>query len=155
MVRYKNKYKLLAGFFKRPAKKFLNKNRGKLITAIIALSAITLVFFITSSFKSAPQITKSGDEATLILTLDDLKRTFVGEVAENMTALDAIIASTRAGNLKISYAITKDNETDLKELNDHKDTAQFSFYINNRKLNSKNLNQTPIKAGDVLEVKDN
>ena len=155
MVRYKNKYKLLAGFFKRPAKKFLNKNRGKLITAIIALSAITLVFFITSSFKSAPQITKSGDEATLILTLDDLKRTFVGEVAENMTALDAIIASTRAGNLKLSYTITKDNETDLKELNDHKDTAQFSFYINNRKLNSKNLNQTPIKAGDVLEVKDN
>lgn len=118
---------------------------------------VVAVFIIMFVFKSVglPTGDGSGSEATLFINFGDMKRQFTGEVVENMTVLDALNASTAAGQIKLIYHLDSDNNTRVREINGYTadENIQFSFYVNSQKLDPGELNRTNIKPGDEITIR--
>ena|SRR3989344_1298261 len=120
----------------------------------VLIVAVAVVIFV---FKSAglPAGSGLGSEATLFIDFGDMKRQFTGEVAESMTVLDALNAVASAGQIKLIYYVDSDNNTRVTEISGYTadENAQFSFYVNSKKLDSGELNRTNIKPGDKITVR--
>lgn len=94
-------------------------------------------------------------QATLILALEDNQqpRIFEGEIVQGMTVLDAIQASTAAGNIRFSYSF--DNEkVKLSEINgyDGLSNEEVSIYLNAEKVDTDAINSISIKDGDEIKI---
>lgn len=116
--------------------------------------AVLVVMFVFKSI-GLPTGSWSGSEATLFIDFGDMKRQFTGEVAENMTVLDALNASAAAGQIKLIYYVDSDNNTRVTEISGYMadENIQFNFYINSQKLDSGELNRTNIKPGDKITIR--
>lgn len=128
-------------------------NRTFVAWAILIVTVLVVMFV----FKSIglPTGSWSGNEATLLIDFGDMKRQFTGEVAENMTVLDALNASAAAGQIKLIYYVDADNNTRVTEISGYTadGNIQFNFYINSKKLDSSELNRTNIKPGDKITIR--
>lgn len=98
---------------------------------------------------------KRGEKATLLIEFGNMTRRFEGEALDGMTILDALNASVAAGEIKFHYVIDLENNTTVREINDH--TAMrgedFSFYINGGAISTQDLNKTTIRPKDEIVIK--
>lgn len=96
-----------------------------------------------------------GGSATLLVDFDNTKRMFEGEVIENMTILDVLNASVAAGKLKLIYVVDGRNNTTVTEINDHtvNEGQSFSFYRNDKKVSTGDINKTYVYPGDKITIK--
>ena len=141
--------------YKKSLKPFF-KNRHLIeIASIVVLLILASVFKITvDNLKDAEN---SGNNlATLAINFDNLKRSFEGEVVADMTILDALNMAMTAGKIKLNYALGENNQTRVMEINDHLNKVgnkHFAFFLNDKRIDSENLNKTKIKPGDSVVIK--
>lgn len=132
----------------------INKTLATQIIFVVAVASVILIFEKLSDKEPFAEFDKSK-EAALLVDFDNIKRMFAGEVIGGMTILDALNASVAAGQIKLTYYVDSDNNTRVKEINDHTTNRdiQFTFYINSRKIDQSELNKTPIRPGDKITIK--
>ena len=140
---------------KKSLKPFFKKRHLIEILTIVVLLILVSVFKVTvDNLKDA-----GGDGnnlATLAVNFDNLKKSFEGEVIEDMTMLDALNMAMAVGKIKLNYVLDDKNQTWILEINDHLngvDGKHFSFFLNDNKVDSKDLNKANLKAGDSIVVK--
>ena len=136
----------------------MNKPNNKTIAQLILIIVIVSGIFVFDKFYSKELSVFrniSKNEAALFVNFDNMKKVFSGEVVDGMTVLDALNASVAAGQIRLVYYVDSDNNTKITEINDHEanEEAQFTFYVNSRKLSSSELNKTRIKAGDKITIR--
>lgn len=141
--------------YKKSQNTFINKTLAVQILFVVVIAV--LVLFLDKFFKIdiSSVENKGGKTAALMIDFENMKRMFEGEIAEKMTVLDALNASVAAGQIKLIYTVDINNNTVVTEINDHVavDDKNFSFYINGRKINTKDLNKTAINPGDKITVR--
>lgn len=128
------------------------------VVQIIFIAAVAGIIFLVERFsdKEAPAITDGlGNEAALSIDFNDMQRMFTGEVIDGMTVLDTLNASFAAGKIKLAYYVDSNNNTKVKEINDHEadEDVQFAFYVNSYKIDSSKLNKIQIHPGDKITIK--
>lgn len=138
--------------------KYISNDKNEILFAQIALVIILVitVVFIDQTFRQNTVSTSSPTQASLLINFENKQRLFEGTVVGSMTMLDALGAATTAGQIKLKYTIGKDNAVEIIEINDHINHTVnkiFNFYLNGDKVDSKNINQTPIKNGDKIEIR--
>ncbi|MBI2068722.1 MAG: hypothetical protein HYT67_01290 [Candidatus Yanofskybacteria bacterium] len=141
--------------YKKSLKPFFKKRYLIEIASIIVLLLLASVFKITvDNLKDAGS--DGNSLATLAVNFDNLKRTFEGEVVEDMTVLDALNMAMAVGKIKLNYALDEKNQTRIMEINDHLNRVgdkHFGFFINDKQIDSKDLNKINLKAGDSIVIK--
>ncbi len=137
--------KLLTSFFKKP-----------LFAQIILLLALVGAIYVSKlSFDFSNNNTPGL--ATLVLNLETGKRVFEGEVVKNMTILDALSAAVSVGKIKIDYAIDKNGNVNVIELDNHINGAgnkHLVFYLNSGKIATGDLNKKMVHNGDRIEIRN-
>lgn len=141
--------------YKKSQSTFINKT---LLAQIIFVVAVAVgVLFFERFFKiESPSVDRNqGNTAALMLDFENMKRMFEGEVTEKMTVLDALNASVAAGQIELRHTVDVNNNTSVVEINDHLAVGgkNFSFYINEKKFNTKDLNRTFVNPGDTITVR--
>lgn len=134
------------------------KDSGEIIFAQIALAIILVgaVVLIDRTFRrDNSDFIRSGN-AVLSINFDGAKRTFEGETANGMTILGAFNASAAAGQIKFKYAVNKDNETELLEVDGRLNglgNKFFKVYLNSRPVDSRDIHRIKISGGDKIELR--
>ena len=141
--------------YKKSLRPFFKKQHLIEIASIVVLLLLASVFKIT-----VDTLKDAGDDgnslATLAVNFDNLKRSFEGEVVEDMTVLDALNMAMAAGKIKLNYSLDNKNQTWVMEINDHLNKVgnqHFAFFLNDEQIDSKNLNKVHLKAGDSIVIK--
>ena len=141
--------------YKKSLKPFFKKRHLVEIASIVVLLILASVFKITvDNLKDAGS--GGNNLATLAINFDNLKRSFEGEVAADMTVLDALNMALAVGKIKLNYALDEKNRTWVMEINDHLNSVaskHFSFFLNDKRIDSKDLNKVNLKAGDSIVIK--
>ena len=141
--------------YKKSLKPFFKKRHLIEIASIVVLLILASVFKITvDNLKDAG----SGENglATLAVNFDNLKRSFEGEVLADTTVLDALNMAMAAGKIKLNYVLDDKNQTWVMEINDHLNRVgdkHFAFFINDKQIDSKDLNKVHLKAGDSIVIR--
>ena len=80
---------------------------------------------------------------------------FQGEVIKNMTVLQALVASSRAGQIKLEYSIDPENHVVIDSLNGYARARdeRLTFYLNGLQVSMSDISSTFIMAGDKIEVR--
>jgi hypothetical protein len=137
--------KLLTAFFKKT-----------ILAQIVFLTAVfILVYILKPSFNFSGNSTPNL--ATLFINFETEKRFFEGEVVQNMTILDVLNAAVPTGNIKFNYAISDSGNVIVMEIDGHTngtDNKYFNFYLNSKKIATKDLNKEIVREGDKIEVRD-
>src|SRR3989344_2109113 len=107
--------------------------------------------FFQGFFESSPPI------ARLEIDFGASRRAFEGEVRlEDMSVLDALLASSRAGSFEVYYSIIND-QTEILKINgtaeDGLNEKAWNFYLNGQKIETSEIHKTEIKASDKILVK--
>ena len=141
--------------YKKSLKPFFKKRYLVEIASIVVLLILATVFKITvDNLKDAGN--SGSNLATLAVNFDNLKRSFEGEVAEDMTVLDALNMAMAVGKIKLNYALDEKNQVRVMEINDHLNKVgnkHFAFFLNDKQISSENLNKTKIKPGDSVVIR--
>ncbi len=141
--------------YKKSLKPFFKKRHLIEIASIVVLLILASVFKITvDNLKDAGN--GGNNLATLAVSLDNLNRSFEGEVSEDTTVLDALNMAMAVGKIKLNYVLDEKNQTWVMEINDHLNSVggkHFAFFLNDKKIDSKNLNKVNLKAGDSIVVR--
>ncbi len=136
--------KLLINFFKKP-----------LFFQIVLL---IVLIGIASSFKLFFNLSNGNTGlATLAINFETEKRFFEGEVAKDMTILDALNAAVSIGKIKLNYAIDRSGNVSIAEIDGYTNEVgnkYFVFYLNSSKVATKDLNKKIIHNGDKIEVRN-
>jgi len=114
---------------------------------LIVVLAIVTGFVLYSVEK--PKIAEIAEnEASLIINYEETKRAFAGEVTDNMTILDAVRTSAKAGNFDFDY-----QEDVLKRIDEiEQNEKKWNAYLNGTEIQG-SLDKVLIKAGDKIELK--
>ncbi len=138
---------------------FQNSSSKKLvITQVIFVLIIAgglLVFDKFFNQKDVPAGEGTDNKATLLVDFEDTQRMFTGEVVEGMTILDALNASVAAGRTALVYTVDSSNNVTVTKINDHtavKD-KNFSFYLNDEKIATEDINRTGVRVGDKIIIR--
>ena len=126
------------------------------IISIVVLLVIASLFKISVDHVKDTIDTGGGNLASLYVNFDSMQRQFEGEVVEDMTILDALNMAMAAGKIKLNYSLDENNRTTIMEINDHLNHVggrQFAFYLNDKKVDSGDLNKTELKAGNEVVIK--
>jgi hypothetical protein len=136
-----SKLKLSTGFFKETLFAQI---------LLVVIFVFSLVFFKWSS--NFLNNSNSG-LATLILNIERNERIFEGEVIEDMTVLDAVTASAKAGNVDLVFDLTENGDPTIVKLDNYsRDKNEFAVYLNYKKINLMDLNRIYIHPGDKITV---
>jgi hypothetical protein len=120
--------------------------------------AILIVFLgiYTGFFKNLFVPSVSNNTARVEIDLGDSRRVFEGEIMDDMSVLDAILASSRAGEIEFSYALLNDR-TDILRINSHAEDGlnekAWNFYLNKEKIEKDEIHRIKIKPGDEILIK--
>ena len=127
------------------------------INSILGVFGIGLALSMFLTVTKFTILNSQRQEATLSLIFEDgeLSRMFEGEVIEGMTILQALVASTGAGKVKLEYSIDPENKVTIKALNGYAKMLdrKMVFYLNNLKINSEDINRVVIQGGDRIEIR--
>lgn len=114
---------------------------------------VLVLGFSTGFFKDLLRSTKT---AYLEIDYGSKRRAFRGDLPYEMTILDALNVSARAGDFEVRYVI-EDGRTDILGINGVKEIfdngEKWNFYLNGRKVETAQIHKTRIKAGDKILVK--
>lgn len=121
-----------------------------LIAQTVLILAFIGLIFVFGFFSN-----NTGGSATLLIKFDNFTRMFEGDVVNNMTFLDALNAAVNAGNIELTYFIDQNNDTHIKEINNHTagSSDQFAFYLNSKRVEEEKLNRTRVRPGDEIMIK--
>jgi len=123
------------------------------ITLLISL--IGFIYFFKPSFDLSNN--NSSDLATLFINFETEKRFFEGEVVKDMTILNALSAAVSVGKIKLNYTLDASGNVNIMEIDGHTngvDNKYFVFYLNSKKVTTKNLNRELVHRGDQIEIKN-
>ena len=141
--------------YKKSLKPFFKKRHLVEIASIIVLLLLASVFKVTvDNLKDAGN--DGNGLATLAVNFDNLKRSFEGEVVEDMTILDALNMAMAVGQIKLNYVLDDRNQTWVMEINDHLNRVgdkHFAFFLHDKQIDSKDLNKVHLKAGDSIVIR--
>ena len=116
-----------------------------IVVSLIIVGLVCCFSFIPS--KEAPEL--SENEAVLVIDFGESKRAFIGQVIDEMTIIDALMASASAGQIDFDY-----QEGVLQRVADAKQDNQKKWDIY---LNGKEIRNSPdkvlIQAGDEIELR--
>jgi hypothetical protein len=136
---------------------YLSKKRGKEHIAIIGAFLVGIIVLIWSvvSFLNIPGVTSR--EATLILAFENegKGRMFTGEVVDGMTILEALIASSEAGQIELKYSLDPNNGAKITGLNGYySDSSGKNMVINlnENRISEREIYKVVIKPGDKIEI---
>ena len=129
----------------------LLKNRDFWIVILVVIIGSYTGFF-SNLFNPPPK----PSIAYLEIDFGDKKRAFEGEITEDMSILDAVLASSRGGEIEIKYALINDH-TDIFKINDHTEDGlsqkNWKFYLNGIKIDTSEIHRIKIKSGDKILVR--
>ena len=95
--------------------------------------------------------------ARLEINIGNHRRVFEGRAVNNMTILDALNASSAAGNISLKYVLDPLNDEakilSLDGYNSESNSALLAFYLNSQKVRTEKIHSIHIKSGDVILVK--
>lgn len=96
----------------------------------------------------------SSQMARLEIDFGSSRRAFEGEVMlENMSVLDALLASSRGGSFELRYVIIND-QTEILKINgtaeDGLNEKTWNFYLNGQKIEAGQIHKTKVKPGDKI-----
>ena len=135
---------------KLKAKKLL-KNRDFWIVILVVIIGFYTGFF-SNLFNPPPK----SNTAYLEIDFGDKKRAFEGEITEDMSILDAVLASSRGGEIEVKYALIND-QTNILKINDHTEDGlsrkTWTFYLNGEKIRTSEIHQVKVKPGDKILVR--
>jgi len=138
---------------KKYLESFFKKRHRVEITSIIALLILASIF---NMFANQLKQERGQEKlATLAVNFETEKRFFEGEVYDGMTILDALNAAVSVGKIKLNYFLNDKNQTQIMELDGYVNGIEdkyFSFYLNDKRIDSQNLNKVYLKAGDKIEI---
>lgn len=142
------KYKyLLPNFFKKP-----------IFSQIVLLMLLMgIIYFFKLPFNLSRNNTNTSNLASLFINFEKEKRFFEGDVVKDMTVLDALNAAVSVGNIKFNYAIDESGNVYVLEIDGHInkiDNKYFVFYINSKRVATKDLNKEIVHAGDSIEIRN-
>lgn len=129
-----------------------NSNRP-LILAVASFLILLILAFIGLK---KPQLIGRMDTATMIFSFDrGRERAFRGPVTENMTILEAVLASAQGDDLKVTYYIDNKNNLQLASINNDSNIKnhQWNFSLNHVLANTEDINKIFVKSGDLVEAK--
>ena len=131
--------------------KSLLKNRDFWIVILVVIFGSYTGFF-SNLFNPPPK----PDTAYLEIDFGDRKRAFEGEIIGDMSILDAVLASSRAGELEFKYALINDR-TDVLIINGHAEDGlnekNWKFYLNGMKIDASEIHRVKIKSGDRILIR--
>lgn len=124
------------------------------LSLIIAVVLAVLLALISINFKLNRAYI---GEAMLYLVFenDNRGRMFRGEVVDGMTILEALHASSQAGNISFNYFIDSDGRVVIKSIDGYSaDSSKKSlvFYLNHSRIKPENIHSVVIKPGDLIKV---
>ena len=115
------------------------------ILLLIVLGCILL--FTQWSFQQTSQST-----AYLELQINGQRRAFEGRVGEDMTMLDALYSSSKAGNIEFQYTPQPQVKANILQLSGLTG-SDYEVYLNSVKIPLDRLDATKISANDSIIVK--
>ena len=138
--------------YKKLFKNLFKKSLFYQILLLIMLVGIISFLKLSSSFlnNNVPGL------ATLVINFETEKRFFEGDVIKNMTILDALSAAVSVGKIKLNYAIDKSENVNILEIDGQINGINgkyFVFYLNSKKVATKDLNKKVIRSGDRIEIR--
>ena len=131
--------------------KGLFKNRDFWVVILVIVLGLYTGFF--KDLFVPPSV---ANTAYLEIDFGDRKKAFEGEIVGEMFVLDAVLASSRAGELEVKYALIHD-QTDILKINGHIEDGlnekTWSFYLNGEKIKTSEIHRIKIKSGDKILVR--
>lgn len=141
-MKSKAKHNLLTGFFKE--------------TLFVQVALAVIFVAVLGFFNWSLNILNPSPEqqyASLVLTHEGETRKFEGEVVEGMTILDALNASTAAGNIELQYQLNADGSAKINQVNGYlSEDKKAYFYLNKSEIKPEEVGRVAIKGGDTVEV---
>ena len=95
--------------------------------------------------------------ATLFINFETEKRFFEGEAVKGMTILDALNMAVSVGKIKLNYTIDESGDVDVMEIDGYTNGMggkYFTFYLNSKKIATKNLNREVVQNKDKVEIRN-
>jgi len=120
--------------------------------SIVTVAAVGLLIWAgLTLLRSQPK------EATLVIASreDGKQRMFTGEVIDGMTVLDALIASSEAGQIEFRYSLDKNGKLVIQKLNGYDSkvsSRELLFYLNGAGVGIGEIDKTIINSGDRIEI---
>ena len=137
--------KLLINLFKKPL----------FVQVIFLIALIGVISFFKPSLYLSDSTT--FNLATLVINFETEKRFFEGEVTKNMTILDALNYAVSVGKIRFNYTIDKSDNVNIMEIDGQTNgisNKYFVFYLNSKKVPTKDLNRKVIHGGDKIEIRN-
>ena len=125
------------------------------ILSLISITFIILILVFIFYFNLPVQNLTKNSKATLILSIDNDKRAFEGEIIEGMTLLDALNLSTSVGSINFKYSIQNDGKVQIMAIDGHiidGSSVKLSILLNSNPIETSQINKIAIKAGDTIEI---
>ena len=131
----------------------------KLLPFLVKIILIIIGIGIISFFKLSSDFLNSNTPglATLVINFETEKRFFEGEVVRGMTVLDALNTAVSVGKIKLNFTIDKSENVSVVEIDGHINginNKHFVFYLNSKKVATKDLNKEMIHGGDRIEIRN-
>lgn len=136
--------------------KFIDKGPAAGLLLLLAVAILVLAFYPGMATLLRDSGLVKNDKATLVLTLDNQRRTFEGETTEGMTLLDVLNLSTSAGKIKFKYSIEDNGEVQVMAIDGHlidNFSSKFHVFLNSQPISISDINKVAIKAGDEILVR--
>ncbi|TSC90928.1 MAG: hypothetical protein G01um10142_178 [Parcubacteria group bacterium Gr01-1014_2] len=131
--------------------KNLLKNRDFWVVIFVVVLGLS-----TGFFKDLFNPSTKSNTAYLEIDFGDQKRAFEGEIIQDMSILDAVLASSRGGEIEVKYALIND-QTNILKINDHTEDGlsreTWTFYLNGEKIEAGEIHKIKIKSGDRILIK--
>lgn len=136
-------------FFKRLSKK---PTVYQIYLILILVFLLPVFQFTISSFKPP-----AAAQARVVMAFKSSIRTFEGEIAEDMTALEAVTAATRAGNMAFKYGFDKNGRVKILQLGPYQSSGNrvLVMTLNNQPLKIPEISSVLVKNGDVINISTN
>lgn len=131
--------------------------RKNILDSLLIVFVLILIFILMYSFD--PGAFRLSNHRVAYLEVDDggIRRAFEGEVISGMTVLDALDASTLAGNINFKYEIDKkSNELRIVALDGYaatKNSKNAMLFLNLVRVDMGKIHHIPLNSGDRILVK--
>jgi hypothetical protein len=126
----------------------------QVILTAVAVIIIGVGFSLIKTSFNKGQV--QNQQAALVLYFDQTqKRIFEGDVTDNMSVLQALYASSLAGNFDFRYSVERSGKIQLYKIGDKINDlgGQWYFYLNGNPINIGDIDLQKINKGDLIEAK--
>lgn len=121
------------------------KNRTFWIVIIVLALGLSTGFF--------KGLFKPENKIYVEINFNGEKRAFEGKALNDLTVLEALIASSRGGNFKVKYALLND-QVDIYKIKDltENNSNKWNFYLNGKKVETSQIHKIKVKPGDKIYI---